>query len=100
MVHKWFLRKGFRRILYGIIIVLLGSILLTINYPYPIIETEVCFISRIPDYTAYLFLSDIGNVLIMFGAAVLLIGFMYLSVTGVLEYYKKRRYAHRSDTYQ
>ena len=97
MVHKWFLRKGFGRILYGIITVLLGSILLTVNYPYPIIETERLFIAS-PGYTTYLYLSDIGNVLIMFGATVLLIGFMYLLLTGVLEYRKKSRNAHRSKT--
>jgi len=97
MVQKWLLRKGFRRILYGIIIVLLGSIILAIDYPYPIIEERKRYLRTETDtYTSYLFLSDIGNGLIMLGVAVLLIGFMYSLVTVVLEYLKKRRYAHRS----
>jgi hypothetical protein len=32
----------------------------------------------------------------MFGVAVLLIGFTYSLATVILEYMKKRRYAHRS----
>jgi hypothetical protein len=67
--------------------------MLAIDYPYPIIEKEIM---STPKITNYLFLSDIGNVLIMFGAAVLLIGFMYSLVTVILEYMKKRRYAYRS----
>jgi hypothetical protein len=93
MVQKWLLRKGFRRILYGIIIVLLGSIILAIDYPYPIVKKER---GIIPEPYRGLFLSDIGNGLIMFGPAVLLIGFMYFLATTILEYMKKRRLAYRS----
>jgi len=97
MVQKWLLRKGFRRILYGIIIVLVGSIIVAIDYPYPIIEKESQVRTPAEErYTNYLFLSDIGNGLIMLGVAVLLIGFTYSFVTTILEYMKKRRHDHRS----
>jgi len=104
MVHKWLLRKGLRRILAGLILVfVLGPVFFTIvfntNVPMPI-PFGVREWSGYSESQIQSFKNPLGVWVGGIGIILFAVGTVYLLATVILEYMKKRRYAHRSKTYQ
>lgn len=114
MVHKWLLRKTRGKILAGLIIFfILGPIWFILGYSYFANYNQVgwglgdCWtISCRGRYTQEEL--ELGRTEIMYtsvavgfiGIIFLIFGSFYLLKMVILEYIKKRRHAHRSNTYQ
>jgi len=102
MVHKWLLRRARRRILAGFILVfILGPNLFTYMMSQPIKIPLLPAIVGVPRGEILIRLiiegrARVGATIGALGTLFLVFGVLYLLVTVVFEYLKKKRYANRS----
>lgn len=102
MVHKLLVKRGWGIILFGsILFFIVGPI--AFAFLQPPVHTQVVRHGLAPELLEIIkayYRMSVGSGIGAIGIIFIIFGTVYLLTTVILEYMKRRRYAHRSSTYE